>query len=683
MPTPVIIDGFDHRVKDATFWGAASSGLWGLASNAAQITFDTATKRTGAASLKVAEDGVTATSLAKAIPAGNRVIVVSIYFRVASAPSVSSRMVVFVGPTNQPQFRIHTDGTIRASADGSATAVTGPNVADGNWHRLDARVDVSTATFRIDWSVDGTAQGQASASGQTAADLTYLRLGSGVATDTLTVWFDDLVASYTSADYPLGAHAVRFLVPNAEGTHNNAANIMERASDGADINGTTVTAWDLLDEWPPTTGINSADTVTQAANGTANYVEVQFGDITDPTVWGVEALAALQSDGTAANNGQTRIRNSAGTETTVYSGDMSDTAPRYQRAIVTVPTGGWTQAEVNALRARIGYSSDAAPHPEWLALALQVAVAEISGPVDTVIAALVVDSATDVPTPAVTATTDVTVVAQVVDSATDVPLATVATTTGVTVASPSADGALDAVPAVVTGAAVAQAVVADAATDSPAPSASISESVDAPAADLAADAPAATVSTMRSVTVSAPAADGPSDAPAAAVSGSAVVICGVSDAAADQPAPAVSTTSGATVPLAPSDAVADAPTVTVSVQVSVTAAPPPADSSADAPAATVVADGSLVVVAPVADATADGPTPSLIVGTVVLTTVSDGGCDVLLATVSAASGAEVPGSARASVAALARAAPTVSTLAVAEVVDRTLHAARTSDERAL
>ena len=50
----------------------------------------------------------------------------------------------------------------------------------------------------------------------------------------------------------------------------------------------------------------------------------------------------------------------------VYDGDMSVTTPAQYRSVIVAPaTAPWTQSAVNALRARVGYSSDANPIPYW------------------------------------------------------------------------------------------------------------------------------------------------------------------------------------------------------------------------------------------------------------------------------------------------------------------------------
>jgi hypothetical protein len=53
---------------------------------------------------------------------------------------------------------------------------------------------------------------------------------------------------------------------------------------------------------------------------------------------------------------------------------MSETALRYKSAVVTPAALSWTQAAVNGLLARAGYSTDSSPNPYWDAIVLEAAV---------------------------------------------------------------------------------------------------------------------------------------------------------------------------------------------------------------------------------------------------------------------------------------------------------------------
>jgi hypothetical protein len=59
---------------------------------------------------------------------------------------------------------------------------------------------------------------------------------------------------------------------------------------------------------------------------------------------------------TAANNGETRVVRQDGTPSSVQAGDMSETSLFVRGGIVAPPAAGWTLTELDALKARVGYS---------------------------------------------------------------------------------------------------------------------------------------------------------------------------------------------------------------------------------------------------------------------------------------------------------------------------------------
>ena len=375
MPTLIYADGFHHKTADGSrFGGAADTGLWSAVNTGGGITFGNETYDSGP-DIQIVEGGAALANVQRGLAAGIRTLVGSFYFKITSGPSVDgSRLFFTTGPANNFKFEVKlSNGTIHVEivSDGP----DGPVVTDNAIHRVDFRLDTSGTTYTCDWAVDGTAQTQVTAAGQTAADLTAWGIGSSNAAHAMTFRTWHLVLSSTSGDHPIGAHRVLSLVPNADGANRNpGTNVMERASDGADING--VTAWNLLDEWPATGGVNNADTVTQVAIGTGNFAEVDFENTGEATIWAVTSVAALQSDGTNTNNGTTRIVDSSNnTLVDVYAGSMAVATPNYRVILVPDPGGdGWTQAELNGVKARVGFSSDVDSQPEWLALLLQYAV---------------------------------------------------------------------------------------------------------------------------------------------------------------------------------------------------------------------------------------------------------------------------------------------------------------------
>ena len=102
-------------------------------------------------------------------------------------------------------------------------------------------------------------------------------------------------------------------------------------------------------------------------------------DMADATVWcfnGVQAMAALHAQtggGDHVDNAKASIFDGS-TETVVYNSNPYSTSLLYGAAMVTPASTPWSKAAVNALVARIGYSTDAAPPPYWDAVNLEADV---------------------------------------------------------------------------------------------------------------------------------------------------------------------------------------------------------------------------------------------------------------------------------------------------------------------
>ena len=374
MPTLIHVEGFEHRSWRDENDGQPNSFVFDNMNRDVGITADTGVKRTGAASLKLVEDGVTATWAQIGFVSVTQILVGSVYLRMAAAPSVESRIIRHPGPSQSLKFAVTTAGEIAVQFD--TTTPVGPVITDGNWHRLDWRIVTDGVSHTVTWAVDGSSQTPRTFTAAGAENMTDLEFGSTNLAHTATVWYDDLVLSVTDGDYPLGAHSVHALVPDSDGSHNNPSSSLQ------DHNGTTIgTAWSLLDEWPPT---SATDLVKQTTIQTAHYAEVNFPS---PGVvpWAVVAVAALQNPDSTVSNGTTRIVDAGGaTLVDVYSGDhgLSNTQIHTARKLVPDPGGnGWSSQDLDGLKARIGFSSDATPNPGWLALMLQYAVSDTPPPI--------------------------------------------------------------------------------------------------------------------------------------------------------------------------------------------------------------------------------------------------------------------------------------------------------------
>jgi len=323
------------------------------------------------------------TRIGYSVPSSLHVMVGSFYVRPDNNPSYATSDYALFGflvdaGTGPTIYFNHTTSKLYAT-NGSdcSVAMTYP---DSNWHRVDFKFDFTTNPCTLDFQVDGVAATQSTIN-QAGAHFTEVDFG-GTGPLYIVSFFDDFILSSTSGDYPIGPHKVVGLKPNAEGTHNNTTNTMEDYS-GNDIDGSTYTAYDKLDEIPWITTLN--DWIKQSTTGTARYCEVQFTDmasgIGDTDIIGVEADLQYTSDAAGGNQGGCIIRDSNGQESEVYGNPTTrqdysiPTIYNNEKfAVVTAPTGGgWTKTHVNALRCRFGYSNDVSPSPKWMAVLLEAA----------------------------------------------------------------------------------------------------------------------------------------------------------------------------------------------------------------------------------------------------------------------------------------------------------------------
>lgn len=372
MTTPVLIAGYEFGVATLTTNGG---GLCSAISGTGMSVSSTV-KRTGSYSLKL--DVSAATAYITYTLATPTVLVGRVYFYpdVLSNPSLDAAIIsVRTSTTSHMYFHYRpADTTWYCGFYGSTsdTPVSGVTITTGNWYRLDFRVNISADPWTLDWAINGVAQTQHTRA-LAASTITGLRVGSADST-TQRHYYDDLVLSLTSGDYPIGAGKVEALLPTTDGTHNSGTVI--KNTGGTVIDGTSgKTAYTEMDEIPLGGG---SDYVQQDGTGASNYAEVNFADTAETSFDGVAGYLAYHASGTQSNRGATVVIRNDATEVSVYGTsstpvDMSESSLFYKTAIITAPSGGWTKDEVNALKGRVGYSTDANPVPYWDGFYLEVA----------------------------------------------------------------------------------------------------------------------------------------------------------------------------------------------------------------------------------------------------------------------------------------------------------------------
>jgi hypothetical protein len=231
----------------------------------------------------------------------------------------------------------------------------------GTWYVLDTRVNYGVNPHTADWQLNGVAQTQATKA-VNAESASETGFGPSVTDANFTLWVDDVVVSQTSGDYPIGDGKVLGLSPDAMGTSNDPS---ARLSTEAGAWGATT--WNKLDDAPMT---STADYVRQTAVDSSAYLETTFANTSETCINAVMGELAYHAASTNGNNSKTSLFEGA-TERVVYSGTMSTTTLSYRSAMIAPAAGSWTQAKVNGLTARIGYTSAMLGQPYWDALMVE------------------------------------------------------------------------------------------------------------------------------------------------------------------------------------------------------------------------------------------------------------------------------------------------------------------------
>lgn len=270
----------------------------------------------------------------------------------------------------------NTDGGTPGTEQLSATTI-----AADTWYDVDMLFDGANAarqqTHALYWQLDAVEQAAATLAtinASTTTAITSARLG-WTTSSTGTLGIDDVAGSKHPGHYPLGDIKIYPLKvdPAATPTVTSGAAFSTFTANGT-INSTfsVTTARDAIDDIPPTIGA-SADGFVQDAIGTTDYVE--FPMQTRDVYTNLEAIRAVRwyfpgwaVDATAATIGFRAYDGTA--ETTLFVAadpnfDASTTTPAWvckmMRAQASSVPYVWTQAKLDALCARVGFSGDATP----------------------------------------------------------------------------------------------------------------------------------------------------------------------------------------------------------------------------------------------------------------------------------------------------------------------------------
>lgn len=336
--------------------------------NSGTTALDTGTVHPGGTtSIKVTCNGSAASAQGMFnAPAGAAVRVGSFFINVASLPAANAEFFRLNSTTARNVmvgFEQSSGKLCVYAGTNFAGRVVGPVLVAGAWTRIDFKADGTGLT--LDWRVDGAVQTQLAIGGSTGTFSWYLmghNLSVDVAFTAYTAYYDDVAMSATAGDYPLLTDFIIGYVPASDGTHNTgtAGNFTDGTSN---ITNSTTTAWQLLDEKPPTT----TDKVVQALDTSgALYVEVRFNTTAvDRTPLALDFTTVWRAATAASAAGQIKMRDNLGTtddaivNTTVAV--TSDTYFTKHYAARPAALGAWTMEAFQDIRARFGFGTDVTP----------------------------------------------------------------------------------------------------------------------------------------------------------------------------------------------------------------------------------------------------------------------------------------------------------------------------------
>jgi hypothetical protein len=265
------------------------------------------------------------------------------------------------------------------------STIDGPVVTFDTWYQIDMLIDATSNPHSLSWRVDGVAQTgttTAFAAGTVASwELGRVDAVSG------TYHFDDAVLANTAGEYPLGPHKVVLLVPDQSATLTvNGSTANWNTFAGATP---TMTAWSeptaraAIDDVPLVLG-SSQDGIAQVARtDSTHYVEIPMGTYTlqgGESISGVQMLSPGWAATTTAATFGFRSYNGT-TETVLQAGSVdpnfdNTSTPGWIRRVLTASEFD-TQAELDALAFRIGFSTDVSPNIGIHAIYAEVAVKQV------------------------------------------------------------------------------------------------------------------------------------------------------------------------------------------------------------------------------------------------------------------------------------------------------------------
>jgi Tfp pilus assembly protein PilX len=393
-PTPIWMTGFEGGSVPMTS-SDYFTGTSGTATAGFSQTPDTGVVRTGNYSMKVVSTGSASVFTAQqnqgpgGIPFGQTNVFHWATY-ITSVPAADLVIAALVANGNRTLWIYYqqSTGTFSIAGNGNAGTWASRTVLAGTvspvsaqWQTFDVKFQEYTNPLVADWYVNGVAQPQFSWATTGTTSETIAQFGQPISTSTaaFTAYYDDFMFSATPADFPLGDVRISPAKPNAMGTHNTPANFQN--NDNSAIDASTP---GRLDEIPMPPASNT-DYIKQVTAGAATYIEIGFEDTTQTCLKGASMFFGLHAPATQADNVAIKAV-SNGVTYTLWSGSIASTTIKYAQRVGSQNAGSpgvgpWTQAVINGMTARFGFSTDISPNPYLDAIVMEYAwLPVVAGP---------------------------------------------------------------------------------------------------------------------------------------------------------------------------------------------------------------------------------------------------------------------------------------------------------------
>jgi hypothetical protein len=353
--------------------GAAPLSGWDSNNGSAMQSADSSVVRSGNYSFKLAKAG-TGSGYIRRNYSGQTVVVARFALRFASLPTADVSQLVQVAPIGGYNlyfgFDQATSKLEMVLGSSGQSALSANAVSADMWYRVEFRFNVGVTPRAIEWKINGTSQTTVSAANATST-LDKFYLGSGVTADVFTAYYDDVLLSTTSGDYPLGDGRIRALTPDAVSAVNDPAGSKVQDDASANVTVATPGAASRMDETPMTA---TSDFIKHIGTNAASYAELSFANTArNACINAVSTVVAQHGSNATGGIGATYVYDGGTQRTVAASATISGTSIAYKMAAIAPATGTWNATKLNALVARVGYSSNATGtnYPAWDALLLE------------------------------------------------------------------------------------------------------------------------------------------------------------------------------------------------------------------------------------------------------------------------------------------------------------------------